>query len=586
MPAVSGGQSDMSAPDYPDKIDARLLRIGAVCGLASMMGNLDATAVAVAQRTFVTEFGSTHAIVSWTMAGYMLAFAAVVPVTGWAADRFGTKRLFTGGVLVFTLASLLCTVAPNILLFISFRVLQGCGSGIMTPLCFVILTRESGPKRLGRLVAIGAVPFLLGPIGGPILGGWLIGTYGWKWIFLINLPIGLSAVALAAMMLPKDRPAPSEALDVTGILLLSPGMVALLAGLSSIPGHRTVADHHVLIPSIAGLALIAAFIFHAWRRTNAPLIDLRLLKNRVVRQANVTLLIFAATYVGILLLVPSYFEVALHQTPMQSGMRLIAMGIGVVVTTPFAGAFMDKYGPSKIVLIGFPLVAAGLGIFTIGVARQTDYSPTLLVGLALMGMGMGCAATPLSAACVQSLAPRQIARGTTLRSVNNQLGGAVGAALMTVLLTNQFSRREDTVPANKLAASQQDAVNGVPAGPSAIPHHTVAPDFANTASQHVVHAYTMVFAAATALAAGAIIAAVFLPMKAAERNDAAAQLPSDLLWHKAAHRCQRCERRALASLESSSSDAQLRDATRPAGAVDHRATRDMGRPRASAGGPV
>lgn len=477
--AVPAAQSDISAPAHPDKIDGRLLWIGAVCGLASMMGNLDGTAVAVAQRTFATEFGSTQAIVSWTMAGYMLAFAAVVPVTGWAADRFGAKRVFMGGVLVFTLASLLCTIAPNIVQLIGFRALQGIGSGIMTPLCFVILTRESGPKRLGRLVAIGAAPFLLGPLGGPILGGWLIGTCGWEWIFLINLPIGLSALAVAAVMLPKDRSAPSETLDVTGMLLLSPGMAALLGGMSSLPGRCTLADPHVLLPSIAGLTLIAAFVFHAWRRVDAPLIDLRLLKNRVVRQANLTLLIFAVTYVGISLLVPSYFQVVLHQTPMQAGMHLIAMGLGVVLTTPVAGIVMDRHGPGGIVLAGFPLIAAGLAIFTIGVARHADYAPTLMAGLLLMGMGMGCVATPLSAACVQQLAPHQIARGATLRSVNNQLGGAVGAALMTVLLTNQLIR-EDT----------------------------------STASGHLVHAYTQVFAIAAAVAAIAIVAAAFLPATA------------------------------------------------------------------------
>ncbi len=512
--ALPVGQSDSA--DYPDKIDARLLWIGTVCGLAGMMGHLDGMVVAVAQRTFVAEFGSTQAIVSWTMAGYMLAFAAVVPVTGWAADRFGTKRLFAGGILVFTLASLLCTMAPNILLFIIFRVLQGCGGGIMAPLSFVILTRESGPKRLGRLVAIGAVPFLLGPIGGPIIGGWLIGTFGWKWIFLINLPIGLIAFALAAVMLPKDRPAPSEALDVTGMLLLSPGMAILLAGLSSIPGRRTIADHHVLIPSITGLVLVSAFVFHAWRRTDSPLIDLRLLKNRVVRQANVTLLIFAATYVGILLLVPSYFQVALHRTPMWSGMHLLAMGAGIVMTTPFAGVVMDRYGPSKIVLVAFPLMALGLGVFTVGVARQMDYSPTLLAGLMLMGMGVGCASGPLSAACVLPLAPHQIARGTTLRSVNNQLGGAIGAALITVLLTNQFNRHERLVPANKLTGSPGGVGNRVPGDPSAIPPQPSALDFATTtASHHLVHAYTTVFVVAAALAVGAAIAAAFLPMKSA-----------------------------------------------------------------------
>src|ERR1700733_6584842 len=244
------GQSGVGEPDYPDKLDARLLRIGAVCGLAALMGFLDATAVAVAQRTFAAEFGSTPAVVSWTIAGYLLAFAAVVPVTGWAADRFGTKRLFMGAVAVFTLASLLCAIAPNIWLLIVFRVLQGAGGGILSPLSFVIVTRESGPKRLGRLVAIGAVPFLLGPIGGPILGGWLIGAYGWKWIFLINLPIGLTTFALAAIMFPKDRPAPSEKLDVIGVLLLSPGVAALLAGFSSIPGHPTVPDPPVPVPLV------------------------------------------------------------------------------------------------------------------------------------------------------------------------------------------------------------------------------------------------------------------------------------------------------------------------------------------------
>lgn len=487
LPTVSAGQSGEGEPDYPDKLDARLLRIGAVCGLAALMGFLDATAVAVAQRTFVAEFGSTQAIVSWTIAGYLLAFAAVVPITGWAVDRFGTRRLFMGAVGVFTLASLLCTIAPNIWLLIIFRVLQGAGGGIMSPLSFVIVTRESGPERLGRLVALGAVPFLLGPIGGPILGGWLIGTYGWKWIFLINLPIGLTALTLAAIMFPKDHPAPSEKLDVIGVLLLSPGVATLLAAVSSIPEHHTVADPHVLIPVMVGLALTVAFVVHAWRRTDHPLIDLRLFKNRVVALSNVTLLLFAATYVGVLLLVPSYFQVALHETPMKSGMHLIAMGVGVIVTTPLAGAFMDKFGPATMVLIGFPLMAAGLGVFTLGVARQADYSPTLLAGLMIMGLGIGCAATPLSAGCVQSLAPHQIARATTLLGINDQVGGAIGAALMAVLLTNQLNRRDDMVAAS-------------------------------ATSSHLAHAYTMVFAVAAALAVCTIIPAAFLPRKPAGRT--------------------------------------------------------------------
>ncbi|HEY0227347.1 MAG TPA: MFS transporter, partial [Mycobacterium sp.] len=180
-PSASAGQPGVAGREYPDKLDAALLRIAGVCGLAAVMAVLDSTVVAVAQRTFIADFGSTQAVVGWTMAGYMLAFATVIPLTGWAADRFGTKRLFIGSVLLFTLGSLLCAMAPNILLLIAFRMLQGAGGGTLVPLSFAVITREAGPKRLGRLVAVGGIPMRIGPIGGPILGGWLIGAYGWQW---------------------------------------------------------------------------------------------------------------------------------------------------------------------------------------------------------------------------------------------------------------------------------------------------------------------------------------------------------------------------------------------------------------------
>ncbi|GAA4544579.1 DHA2 family efflux MFS transporter permease subunit [Mycobacterium paraffinicum] len=509
--ADTGASDDDAAPNYPDKLDIALLRIAGVCGLACIMAILDNTVVAVAQRTFADQFGSTQAIVSWTMAGYMLAFATVIPITGWAADRFGTKRLFMGSILLFTLGSLLCAVAPSILLLIVFRVLQGIGGGMLLPLSWTILTREAGPNRVGRLMAVGGVPILLGPIGGPILGGWLIGAYGWQWIFLVNVPIGLATFVLAAILFTKDCPAPAEALDVTGLLLLSPGVAIFLCGVSSIPGRHTIADRYVLVPAALGLALIIAFVLHA-RRTDHPLIDLRLFKNPVVTQVNVTLLIFAAASVGATLLIPSYFQLVLHQTPMRSGLYMVPVGIGALITLPIAGVFMDKYGPGNIVLIGLPVMAVGLGIFTLGVARQAHYSPMLLGGLAITGLGVGCTTTPLSAALMQSLAPHQIARGTTLVSVNQQLGGSIGAALMAVVLTNQFANNETLVAANRLASLQEDAdKRGLPLDPSAIPRQALSPDF----SGHVIHdlskVYTLVFVLAVALVAFTIIPAAFLP---------------------------------------------------------------------------
>jgi EmrB/QacA subfamily drug resistance transporter len=504
---------------YPDKLDAGLLRIAAVCILATVMAILDVTVVSVAQRTFIAQFGSTQAVVGWTMTGYTLALATVIPITGWAADRFGTKRLFMGSVLAFTLGSLLCALAPNILLLIVFRALQGVGGGMLMPLGFMILTREAGPARLGRLMSILSIPMLLAPICGPILGGWLIDTSSWRWIFLINLPIGIVTIVLAAVVFAGDQPARSETFDVVGVLLLPPGLATFLFAVSSIPSRGTVADRHVLIPATIGLALIACFVLHAWYRADHPLIDLRLFKNQVVTHANVMMTVFSVAFFGVALLLPSYFQQVLHQTPMQAGVHMIPQGLGAMLTMQLAGPFVDRRGPGKVVLAGIVLIIVGLGAFAFGVARQADYLPTLLAGLTIMGLGMGCTMMPLSVAAVQALAPHQIARGSTLLSVLNQVGGSIGTALMSVILTNQFNRSENISAANRLALLRQSAARlGVPidkVDKSAIPKQAFAQNFVADVLHDLSHAYTAVFAVAVVLVASTLIPALFLPKKPA-----------------------------------------------------------------------
>lgn len=501
---------------YPDQLDARLLRIAGVCVLASVMSILDATVVSVAQRTFIAEFRSTQAIVAWTMTGYTLALATVIPLAGWAADRFGTKRPFMGSVLAFTAGSLLCAMAPNIGSLIGFRVLQGLGGGMLMPLGFAILTHEAGPKRLGRLMAVLGIPMLLGPIGGPILGGWLIDTYGWEWIFRVNLPIGMTAFVLAAVVFPKDRPAPSETFDFIGMLLLSPGLATFLYGVSSIPARGTVADRHVWLPATIGLALISGFVVHALYRADHPLINLRLFSNRMVTLANSAMFLFAVAFFGAGLLLPSYFQQVLHLTPFQSGVHLIPQGIGAMLTMPLAGAVMDRRGSGKVVLAGITLIAAGMGAFAYGVWQQADYRPTLLAGLAIMGMGMGCTMMPLSGSAMQALGPQQIARGSTLISVNQQVAGSVGTALMSVILTNRFNRSETISAASKLAELQRDAARrGLPLDQSAIPPQALVPDFSSNVLHDLSQAYSGVFVVAVALVASTYVPAAFLPKKPA-----------------------------------------------------------------------
>ena len=179
------------------------------------------------------------------MTGYTLALATVIPLTGWAADRLGTKRLFMGSVLAFTAGSLLCAAAPNIESLIGFRVLQGLARRNADAVELHDLDPRSRPEAARPFDGGVEVPMLLGPICGPILGGWLIGSYGWQWIFGINLPIGVVTFVLAAVVFPKDRPSPSETFDFVGILLLSPGLATFLYGVSSMPAHGTVIDRHV-----------------------------------------------------------------------------------------------------------------------------------------------------------------------------------------------------------------------------------------------------------------------------------------------------------------------------------------------------
>jgi MFS transporter, DHA2 family, multidrug resistance protein len=511
---LSVAPAQQSDRDLPDKLDAGVLRIAGVCALARMMWVLDLSLVAVAQRTFIVKFESNQTVVAWTLTAMALALATAIPLSGWAADRFGAKRLFMGSVLAFTLGSLLCATAPTITLLIAFRVIQGFACGIFMPLSYIVLTRAAGPRRVGRLLAIMLLPALLAPICGPILGGWLIDSFGWQWIFLVNLPIGVTAVALAAIVFPKDHSSASAAFDFVGMLLLSPGLAIFLLGMSAIPGRGTVTDAHVWLPVSIGLVLITGFVFHALHRTAHPLIDLRLLKNRVVRLANLAYVLLTAVWLGVVLLLPSAFQQVYHQSPLQSGFCAAPLAIAAMVTVPIAGRFVDKRSPVPVVLTGITLGILGLGTVAYGVFVHAAYAPILLTGLIIAGFGMGSTAMPTAAAVLGALRSDQVARGSTMLNVNLQVANSVGAALFSVIASSQFNRSAYITAANKLAILQHAAARrGVPLDPSAIPPQIHAPDFASTLLHDLSHAYAVVFAATVAVVTLASIPVALLLKK-------------------------------------------------------------------------
>ncbi len=430
--------TDGSAPSpASDKLDRSVLLVAGVVVLGAIMSILDITVVSVALPTFTDTFQAKTSDVAWTMTGYTLALAMVIPLTGWAADRFGTKRLYLLAVSLFTAGSVLCAAANSLEMLIAFRVLQGLGGGMLMPLGMTMLTHAAGPARVGRVMAVMGIPMLLGPIFGPILGGVMIDHLSWHWIFLINLPIGIIALVYAWVVLPKDHVEPSESFDLVGVLLLSPGLAAFLYGVSSIPDSGTLWDTKVLTFMAIGLLLIVAFVPWALNKNNRhPLIDLRLFQNRNLTVAVIAMFLFAVAFFGASLLFPSFFQQVHGYSATGSGGMLAPQGIGAMLTMPIAGFLVDKIGPGKIVLIGAATVTLGMAMFT-----QVDDGTGkfyIMASLFVMGLGMGATMMPIMTAALATLREHTVARGSTMMNIIQQVASSVGAAIFSVIFTNHI----------------------------------------------------------------------------------------------------------------------------------------------------
>ncbi|MFE7797525.1 DHA2 family efflux MFS transporter permease subunit [Nocardia sp. NPDC057440] len=495
-----------------DKLDAAVFKVAGVVVLGAIMSILDITVVTVAIPTFQLEFETSYAIAAWTMTGYTLALATVIPLTGWAADRFGTKRLYMMALTFFVLGSVLCSFAWNIESLIAFRVIQGIGGGMLMPLGMTIMTHAAGPQRVGRVMAVLGVPMLLGPIGGPILGGWLIDAFSWHWIFLINLPIGVIALALAFIVFPSDKPEPSESFDFLGMLLASPGLALFLFGVSSIPEQGTIASVRVLAPAAIGLVLMVAFVFHALR-TEHPLIDLHLFRNRSLTFAVLTMVLFAIAFFGAGLLLPSYLQQVRGESALAAGLLIAPQGLGAMLTMPIAGRFVDKIGPGKIVLVGITLITIGTSFFT---QLEADTSYIAMCGaLFVMGLGMGCTMMPIMTAAIQTLTHQQVARGSTLMNIINQTAGSIGTATMSVVLTNLLKDQQFAGPA--IASNSNPAIAG-----------QLPPGAIETGLQQAAAAFSHTYIVALVLIVLTLVPAFFLP-RTKPKNPEVADAPAALV---------------------------------------------------------
>jgi len=359
---------------------------------------------------------------------------------------------------------------------------------------------------------------LLGPISGPILGGWLIDQFSWHWIFLINLPIGIIAIVYAQIVLPKDEETASESFDLVGMLLLSPGLAAFLFGVSSIAegGDGVHLGPRVWVSALIGILLITAFVFHAFRPAH-PLIDLRLFKNRRLTVAVVAMFVFIVAFMGAGLLFPSYFLQVRGETTLMAGLLIAPQGLGAMIMMPIAGTLADKVPVGRTVPFFMLLIAAGFVPFTM---LGPDTSYWLLGGsLFVMGLGMGGTMMPIMTSALKTLTNHEVARGSTLVNIVQQVGSSVGAAVMSVVLTNSIQASdtiEGAVDQNGEPLTEAGVAIANQMQPGLAEQLGIPVDLINRGLSFAADAFSSTFVVALVLVLAAIVPALFLPKKREE----------------------------------------------------------------------
>ena len=414
-----------------ERIDRRVWLISGVVILGSAMTILDTTIVNVALATLGRQLHASVDQIQWVVTGYMLALAATIPVTGWAGRRFGAKQVYLLSVVLFTVGSALCGLATSTQELIVFRVLQGIGGGMVMPIGMQMMAEAAGPKRMGRVMSVVAVPMMLAPVLGPTLGGVIIQNISWRWIFYVNVPIGVVAVIAALRTLPWIKPGEAGRLDFRGLVLMSGGVALLTYGLAEIGATGSFTAVKVVLPFLAGLALIALFVLAALR-VPRPLLDVRLYRRPTFSSASVAMFALAAALFGGMILLPLYWQGIRHYDVIDAGLLMAPQGLGAAISMPLAGKLSDRYGGGPIAFIGVLVTT----LFTIPFGLIGAHTSILYLSamMALRGTGIGFGMMPAMTAAFASLQPSELPDASPQLNVLQRIGGSIGTAILAVVL--------------------------------------------------------------------------------------------------------------------------------------------------------
>lgn len=414
-----------------------------------LMNSLDTTMVNVALATLGREFGVPAASVEAVIIGYLVSLAVFIPASGWLGDRFGTKRVFQFALGMFTLASLLCGMAQSLEQLILFRVLQGVGGGLLTPVGMAMLYRTFPPAERVAVSRILMFALVIGPATGPVLGGFLLEQFSWRWAFWVKVPVGLVALLFGWLFLREHREPSAGRFDLPGFLLGGAGLAALMFALSEGPA-RGWADPAIAVTGVAGVALMAAFV-RAELRTPEPMVDFGLFRNRLFRTTLLTSFFASSAFMGVLFLVPLFLQEGRNASPLEAGLTTFPEAIGVVISTQLVARLYPRVGPRRLMAGGlFGVAAAAVLLGTVGLLA----SPWVIRGLMFMlGAGMAYVFLPNQAAGLATITREDTGRASMLTSVQRQIGAAIGVATVSSVLAmaDPVLARELADPADAVA---------------------------------------------------------------------------------------------------------------------------------------
>jgi EmrB/QacA subfamily drug resistance transporter len=399
--------------------------------VAFFMTALDALVVVTALPAIHASLGGSVATLEWTVNAYTLPFAAGIITAAALGDRLGRRRMYVTGLLLFTLASAACALAPSAGALITARAFQGLGAALVTPLSLTILAAAFPPERRGTIVGIWGAIGGLAVAGGPLVGGAVVQGLDWHWIFWINVPIGLAAAILSAARLPESR-GQVRRLDIGGLLLVAVGAVALAWGLV-----RTTdvgwGSMQVITALSLGAVLIAAFV--AWeRRVAAPMLPLRLLRIRAFTAANATGFMSMAAITSAAFLMSQFFQLGLGYTPLATGLRFLPWTATPLVIAPIAGRLADRIGARPLMAAGMAMQAVGLAWVAMDITAGASYGE-LVLPLVIAGVGISMVIPTTPTAALGAVPPADLGTASGVLNTLQRFGTVFGVAIVAAVFS-------------------------------------------------------------------------------------------------------------------------------------------------------